>query len=631
MRVSTTDDLGAEPIELCVLSGTIAVTVKFVPISEATLDPARAAAVDRCGLLAPGAAEALNRLAMLACRAAHAAGAAISVSRADGYQLVGAHGDHPRRAVAVEECLEAESRPVRGAFVLSRAPGCAAVAMIDGDGQVIGWLTVEGQPERRWQPQELELLEGFAELAVGHGRLVVAEESAARSEAARVRSERRASAAIADAERAICRLDEVQALAAIGSWEWDPARDRLMLSAELCRMVGVGARREPRTLTQADYEAWFPMGQRREFLDTLEAALKPDGTWEAEHTLVLADGSSRVMISRGKARARRGGGTDFITGTLQDVTAVREQEARLQAVFAEAPIGVAVLGLIGSERGRWTAANPALERLLGADRNELDGALSTDYTHPADLERSSLELGRLAAAEVDRVSFEQRLRRSDSEWVWTACSAALIRAADGSPRHAIAHYLDIGDRKRCDRELEHLTHRDPLTALVKRGRLEEELDRALAHAARYGSSGALVVFDLDGFEQLNKAAGRASTDAVLIAIAHAVGAAVRASDTFARTGADNFAILLPSATIGQARHVADKVLRIVRRRAHLGIEPPVSPLTASVGVVAWGERIPSGSTQVLVEADSALYEAQSAGGDRYVVYALNEGDDPEGL
>jgi hypothetical protein len=93
-------------------------------------------------------------------------------------------------------------------------------------------------------------------------------------------------------------------------------------------------------------------------------------------------------------------------------------------------------------------------------------------------------------------------------------------------------------------ELETHAERDPLTDVMNRRGFERELRRADAYVRRYGGNAALVYLDLDGFKPVNDRHGHAAGDAVLRAVAAALVAAVRVSDTVARIGGDEFAVLL---------------------------------------------------------------------------------------
>lgn len=85
---------------------------------------------------------------------------------------------------------------------------------------------------------------------------------------------------------------------------------------------------------------------------------------------------------------------------------------------------------------------------------------------------------------------------------------------------------------------------DPLTELLNRRGFERELKRSVAYVKRYGTSAALIYLDLDSFKPVNDRHGHAAGDAVLRAVAAALGGEVRASDVVARLGGDEFVVLL---------------------------------------------------------------------------------------
>jgi diguanylate cyclase (GGDEF)-like protein/PAS domain S-box-containing protein len=294
-----------------------------------------------------------------------------------------------------------------------------------------------------------------------------------------------------------------------------------------------------------------------------------------------------------------------------------EGEARFRAAFAQAPIGVGIVGLHGPVRGRWLEVNHELERLLGATAGGLDGASVLDFVHPEDAARSLDALEQLAGGRERRTQHEQRLRHVGGGWVWTLCTRSRVDTAGGTS-YAIAHYVEIGERKRYEAELHRLAHHDPVTGLLNRRSFDEELERALAHHARYGTRGALLAFDLDGFKTVNDTAGHAAGDDVLLLVSAALAGMLRSTDVLARVGGDEFAIILPEVTEEQACWVAEKVLRAVRRDAQLGPSGPV--VTASIGIVCWAGAAVADSASLLACADTAMYAAKAAGGDRYAVH-----------
>ncbi len=124
---------------------------------------------------------------------------------------------------------------------------------------------------------------------------------------------------------------------------------------------------------------------------------------------------------------------------------------------------------------------------------------------------------------------------------------------------------DITDRKTREHRLKQWASRDGLTGLWNRDRLVQELDRALVEGRRSDDRSASLLFvDLDGFKAINDALGHAAGDDLLRAIGRELEGRVRFTDTVARVGGDEFAVLLPGATAEQAERVAEKITAAVR-------------------------------------------------------------------
>ena len=103
------------------------------------------------------------------------------------------------------------------------------------------------------------------------------------------------------------------------------------------------------------------------------------------------------------------------------------------------------------------------------------------------------------------------------------------------------------ERKRLEQRLIYLADHDPLTGVLNRRRFEEAVDRA-ASRARRGRSSALMLFDVDGFKQVNDTLGHSAGDEVLSGLAHCIQQQLRAEDVLARVGGDEFAALLEGLT-----------------------------------------------------------------------------------
>ncbi len=163
---------------------------------------------------------------------------------------------------------------------------------------------------------------------------------------------------------------------------------------------------------------------------------------------------------------------------------------------------------------------------------------------------------------------------------------------------------------------------DDLTGIANRRQFLARLDEACARAAQHGEPLALLVIDLDGFKAINDGHGHGAGDACLRAFTHAAQARLRASDVFARTGGDEFCVILRTTTLDEAALVARDLVKTCRKtRAHWHGEQIA--VTASVGVAAWSREIGLNAEALITAADQALYAAKRQGRDRL---ALPEAD-----
>ncbi|MBB4693782.1 putative bifunctional diguanylate cyclase/phosphodiesterase [Paractinoplanes abujensis] len=154
------------------------------------------------------------------------------------------------------------------------------------------------------------------------------------------------------------------------------------------------------------------------------------------------------------------------------------------------------------------------------------------------------------------------------------------------------------------RQTQDLVVADPLTGLANRTGLED----AIAIAARRGEPGALLLIDLDDFKLINDAYGHAAGDTVLTEFGHQLRSVVRAKDTCARIGGDEFAVLLPGDSVPEV--VAQRILASVADHpVRLGEDTVV--IHASIGLT---DGQPGDTTKELMRrADLAMYAAKRAG------------------
>lgn len=149
-----------------------------------------------------------------------------------------------------------------------------------------------------------------------------------------------------------------------------------------------------------------------------------------------------------------------------------------------------------------------------------------------------------------------------------------------------------------------LATRDPLTGLLNHRQFHEVIEAEIARVKRSGGRLGVAMFDLDRFKAVNDHYGHARGDAVLRGVAEKLSNSARASDSAFRVGGDEFAMILPEATLEQARLVA--------ARAAAAVAGSDAETSLSWGVASWPDSAVS-KDELIVSADAAMYELKAAG------------------
>jgi diguanylate cyclase (GGDEF)-like protein len=168
-------------------------------------------------------------------------------------------------------------------------------------------------------------------------------------------------------------------------------------------------------------------------------------------------------------------------------------------------------------------------------------------------------------------------------------------------------------------DLREQTIRDPLTSLYNRRFLYDYLQRELIRAGRERAPLAVMMIDLDHFKQLNDRAGHQAGDQVLAEMGALLERHIRGSDIACRYGGEEFALVLPGATLDGARRRGEEIRSAIR-----GERARLRGITASLGIALYPEH--AGDAEVLLRAaDEALYDAKAAGRNRVRVFAGRAG------
>lgn len=175
------------------------------------------------------------------------------------------------------------------------------------------------------------------------------------------------------------------------------------------------------------------------------------------------------------------------------------------------------------------------------------------------------------------------------------------------------------DNRNAHLELEERAYTDYLTGLPNRRYFIEQAELELSRHSRYGGSLSFIMFDIDHFKILNDTYGHSIGDLVLKEIAKISREVLRDIDLIGRIGGEEFAILLPYTDKNEAVNVAERLrIAILEGKIDLGNNEILSKFTASFGVVS-DEKIIN-VDKLLLESDSALYEAKNSGRNRVCVF-----------
>jgi diguanylate cyclase (GGDEF)-like protein len=160
---------------------------------------------------------------------------------------------------------------------------------------------------------------------------------------------------------------------------------------------------------------------------------------------------------------------------------------------------------------------------------------------------------------------------------------------------------------------------DDLTGVGNRRHLLQRLTEECARSERGGEPFALLVIDLDGFKRINDTHGHAAGDACLQHFTLMAQTRLRPGDMLARTGGDEFCIVLPASTLREGAMIARRVLDVCREDAEACVGADI-PIAISIGVAQWTAEVGAFPDRLISHADGALYAAKNDGKNRYAVH-----------
>ncbi|MFW5815384.1 MAG: EAL domain-containing protein [Wenzhouxiangella sp.] len=385
---------------------------------------------------------------------------------------------------------------------------------------------------------------------------------------------------------------------------------------------------------RARVEAAAPSGLRLgvdgvDFVMTLQPMVDPGGvvaglllSYAQETALTDMDRAFRLNAFLALiAMLLLGVGAHYLIRVASEKFAERE---RLDLITRS--LGQGMYALNG--QGVITEVNPRACHLLGFDPEELVGQKAHEmfHIHPSDPGDASLPCPILAAtSRGERFTGEQRFRRRDGRDLDVSLTSMPLSEREGS----VTLFDDISRRKENERKLHNIAHYDALTGLPNRVLLADRLALAMARARRTKTPLVLAFVDLDGFKAVNDTHGHNVGDSLLIVLSRRMQRCLRETDTVARIGGDEFAVVMNDlADLAAYTRLINRLL--VALAIPEKIEGHEVRVSASIGVSLYPQPDDIDADQLLRQADQAMYEAKLAGKNRYRLFDVERDGDLRG-
>jgi diguanylate cyclase (GGDEF)-like protein/PAS domain S-box-containing protein len=270
--------------------------------------------------------------------------------------------------------------------------------------------------------------------------------------------------------------------------------------------------------------------------------------------------------------------------------------------------------------------SPSIERVLGYAPEDVVGTRFDRLLDPEETSRLLHLLADGAAyAGSETEVLECSLRHRDGTLrQFEVLHTNLLQ--DEAVRGIVLNSRDVSERKAFEEQLAHQAFHDPVTNLANRALFAERVRHAVARNRREHTGLAVIFMDLDDFKTINDSLGHAAGDEVLIEVAKRVATSIRVTDTAARFGGDEFAILLED--IANAQEAADTAERILEALVEpLRLEHKELVVRSSLGIsVVEGDAAPE-ADELIRNADAAMYIAKRDGKGGYRLFepAMHEG------
>jgi diguanylate cyclase (GGDEF)-like protein/PAS domain S-box-containing protein len=469
----------------------------------------------------------------------------------------------------------------------------------------------------------------------------------------RIRYVLRASRAVERLRTSETRLAKAQQIADLGSWEWDIDHRSFYCSWHTLEICGLDVM--PDSMSYEDLLHCVHPDDREQVDRTIQQAIQRRASCQLDHRIIRPDGSERIVLHHLDFSEEQDGPVRRIAGTIQDITRRKQTEQLeedrnqalemiirseplkellmhiVQMLERQRPEGVASVSL-AKDNQLFLGAGPRLpeefaQAMEGVAIEPMNGSAAAaayyrDAAVAANIEESPhWETHRALAG-------EHQLRSAVALPILSGAGGVLgtVELYYRNPLASSAADLELlamagklvaiaMEQGALNERLIHESHHDTLTELPNRLLLADRLEHSLAWGGRYDKKVALVCINLDRFKHINDSLGHHVGDQLLRQVAERLRACTRLSDTLARTGGDEFTLVLDG--IDDPHRVSSMAARVLAslNPAFL-IDQRELYVSASIGISVSPDDGVEAPT-LLRNADTAMHFAKSQGGNRY--------------
>jgi len=282
---------------------------------------------------------------------------------------------------------------------------------------------------------------------------------------------------------------------------------------------------------------------------------------------------------------------------------------------------------------RFTYISPADERLRGYRADEVIGHQVFEIFDDegiASLKKIAQERQEAEQRGImtGTTTFEAQHRCKDGSWLWAEINSTPLRDADGKITGFHGITREITDRKRSQELIYQLAFYDALTGLPNRRLLLDRFKQALVNAKRFQRSLAIMYLDIDNFKRVNDSLGHDIGDELLKVVAGRLLECVRGIDSVCRQGGDEFIVVLSEISQPHdATVVADKIIKVISQP--IVLQRHVVCITTSIGIALHPVDENDDTTELMKQADSAMYEVKNNGKNGFRLYNQIAGQIPD--